>query len=84
MSVRVKICGLRTPSDLDACLRAEVHAVGFNFYEKSKRFIATRTAADLARALPSSVWKVGVFVGATPASVHDHLCAGCQEVDRLG
>jgi phosphoribosylanthranilate isomerase len=75
VTVRVKICGLRSAADLDACLRAEVHAVGFNFYEKSKRFVASDQAAALARAVPSGVWKVGVFVGASPLSVHDHVCA---------
>lgn len=75
MTVRVKICGLRSAADLDACLRADVHAVGFNFYEKSKRFVTTGQAAALARATPADVWKVGVFVGAHPVSVHDHVCA---------
>lgn len=75
MSVRVKICGLRSNADVEACLRANVHAVGFNFYEKSKRFIDASKAAALARELPPEVWKVGVFVGAAPRSVREHLHA---------
>lgn len=73
MSVRLKVCGIRSAADLDACVRAKVHALGFNFYERSKRFVPLATAVDLAREVPPDVWKIGVFVGASPAAVGEHV-----------
>jgi phosphoribosylanthranilate isomerase len=75
VTVRVKICGLRTEADVRACVDAGADAVGFNFYPRSKRYVTAEQAAPLARALPASVWKVGVFVGAPPNEVAEHIRA---------
>lgn len=42
----LKICGLRRPEDVAACLAADVAFVGFNLCSRSKRYI---TAAEAAR-----------------------------------
>lgn len=47
MSVKVKICGVRTPAILDAAAEAGADYVGFVFFPKSPRHIE----ADAARAL---------------------------------
>lgn len=73
MTVRVKICGLRSEADVRACVDAGADAVGFNFYPRSKRYVTAEQAAPLARALPASVWKIGVFVGASPNEVAEHI-----------
>ncbi len=50
--------------------------MGFNFYPKSLRYVPLERARDIARSLPSSVLKVGVFVNATA----DELAAASSTV----
>ena len=65
----VKVCGMR-----DAVALAEVAALGpdflgFIFAPKSPRFVGEALAPELVRALPPSIWKVGVFVNETTENI---------------
>jgi phosphoribosylanthranilate isomerase len=61
--VRIKICGVTTPTDARLADEAGADAVGLNFYPQSPRFIDPRSAAALVRTLPPFTAAVGVFVG---------------------
>ena len=74
--MKVKVCGLRRIEDVEACRAAGVDAVGFNFYEKSKRYVTPEIAASLSRAA-RGMTRVGVFVGASPEQVQE-LAARCE------
>ena len=63
--VRVKICGVTSAEDARAAVAAGADMIGLNFYPRSKRFIALERAREIVTALPSGVWKVGVFVNAS-------------------
>ena len=62
---RVKICGLKTPADVDAAVIAGVDAVGFVFYPPSPRAVSPNIAAPLISRLPPGVDAVGLVVNAS-------------------
>lgn len=63
--MRVKICGITNLPDAQVAVEAGADALGFNFYEKSPRFVSWETAADISRSLPPYTLRVGVFVNPT-------------------
>jgi phosphoribosylanthranilate isomerase len=67
--VRVKVCGITREEDARAAIRHGADAVGFVLWPDSPRALPLEHAAALSRALPRFVWKVGVFVNASPDEV---------------
>lgn len=68
---RVKICGLKTPADIDAAVAAGVDAVGFVFYPPSPRAVTPNIAASLISRLPAGVDAVGLVVNASDAQFEE-------------
>ncbi len=58
----VKICGIKDPENLKAATENGARFLGFNFYEPSPRYITFDIAWNLARAIPTGVRSVGLFV----------------------
>ena len=71
--VRVKICGITNAADALAAVDAGANLLGFNFYEKSARFLTESAAAKIRAQLAKNVEAVGIFVNA-PAAVIAALC----------
>lgn len=69
MSVKIKICGLTNVTDALAAAEAGADLIGLMFYERSPRNISFATAAEISRALPPAIVKVGVFVNPTEEAV---------------
>ncbi|MEK4228271.1 phosphoribosylanthranilate isomerase [Solibacillus sp. FSL H8-0538] len=59
----VKICGLKERAHIETAVEAGVNFIGFMF-APSKREITVEQAAELTKAIPPHVKKVGVFVNA--------------------
>lgn len=66
---KVKYCGITTLRDAQFAQALGVDALGFNFYEKSKRYVTPENARDITSKLAPKVWKVGVFVNENPEKV---------------
>jgi len=72
---RIKICGVTRLEDALTCVEAGVDALGFNFWPGSKRHVTLAQAAEIARAVPPGVLRVGVFVRAPPDEVRATVSA---------
>ena len=73
MSVTVKICGITSEADALAAAEAGADAIGLMFYEGSPRHVILEQAKAISAALPPHVMRVGVFVNAEEAFVHQAL-----------
>ena len=73
MKPRVKVCGITNLKDALFCLAAGADALGFIFYEMSKRYAEPRRAAEIIKNLPHGVTTVGVFVNAPRESIERTL-----------
>jgi phosphoribosylanthranilate isomerase len=60
---RVKVCGIREPSEAAAMDGLGLDWLGFNFHPASKRYVAPEAAGPMARGLQRAL-PVGVFVDA--------------------
>ena len=77
MSTKVKICGLTSVADAVAAAEAGADMIGLMLYAGSPRHISLTQAAEISRALPPFVLKVGVFVNPEEALV-SRAIAECQ------
>lgn len=65
--IKVKICGLREARHVAAAVAAGAGYLGFNFFEKSPRYVNIQQARDLAVEVPMGVAKVALTVNADDA-----------------
>jgi phosphoribosylanthranilate isomerase len=67
--VRVKICGLTRPQDVQAALTAGADALGFVFTPRSLRALEADAARQLVGQVPAFVTRVGLFMDQDEAEV---------------
>lgn len=77
----VKVCGITRRADAEVAVEAGASALGFIFYPKSPRCVAPEVAATLGDGL--NVWKVGVFVDETAASVEAVMRSAKLDVAQI-
>ena len=65
----VKVCGMRDATALPAIAALGPDFLGFIFAPKSPRFVGEVLTPELVRALPPTIWKVGVFVNETTGNI---------------
>jgi phosphoribosylanthranilate isomerase len=59
---RVKVCGITNLEDARDALEAGADMLGFNFYERSPRYVTPRQARRIVDELPEASVCIGVFV----------------------
>jgi phosphoribosylanthranilate isomerase len=69
MPFRIKICGVTNSEDASMIASVGADAIGFNFYEKSKRYIKPDVAAEIVKHSSPSMKHVGVFVNASSEAI---------------
>lgn len=77
----VKVCGITRREDAEAAVAAGASAIGFVFYPKSPRHVEPAQAAALGEGL--DVWRVGVFVNETAASVEAVMRSAKLDVAQI-
>lgn len=78
-SVRVKICGITSEEDARMCTQAGADALGFNFYQGSKRYLNPAEALPWIRDLGHAVARVAVVVNPSEELLRELREAGCFE-----
>ena len=81
--VKVKICGLRRPEDIEAANVAKPDYVGFIFVPETKRYVKPDLAASFRRDLAADIQTVGVFVNAPIEEVVAICQAGTIDLVQL-
>jgi len=62
MAIRIKVCGVTMPSQLEVLDDMGVDLAGFIFYPKSPRYMVNKIPPDYLRKFKGKIAKVGVFV----------------------
>src|SRR5674476_691365 len=60
--MKIKVCGMRTQSNIEELIKLKPDYIGFIFYPKSKRFIGEKIPDEIQSLIPVYIQKVGVFV----------------------
>lgn len=81
-TVKIKICGLKNPADIDYVNEAKPDYIGFVFAE-SRRGITSKTAAEYKKRLSSKIIAVGVFVNAEISLITKLHDAGTISIAQL-
>lgn len=79
----IKICGISTPTALEAAIRARADYAGFVFFPKSPRNVSPAQAAELADRAKGRIARVGLFVDADDATLAEAVEAADLDVLQL-
>lgn len=60
--MKIKVCGMTLPEQVNALEEMGVELAGFNFYPKSPRYVGQKIAPDRMKKIGGRIVKVGVFV----------------------
>jgi phosphoribosylanthranilate isomerase len=74
--VKVKICGITNYEDAKAAIDMGADLLGFNFYQKSPRYLEPEKVKKIIQRLPAFIDTVGVFVNSSLDEIHKtvNLC----------
>ena len=73
---QIKICGLTSAREAEACALAGADAIGFISYPPSPRHVDSHEIRRITQRLPDHVCPVGVFVNETYEKIMDTVATG--------
>lgn len=68
--LKIKICGITNINDAKNAVELGADAIGFIFYNKSKRYVEPEIVKSIISELPAFVMKIGVFVNEDPQRIN--------------
>lgn len=71
MGLRLKVCGTTDLAGARAAIDVGADAIGFVFYPPSPRSVSPQEAAEISHALPAEIWRFGVFVDESAATISE-------------
>jgi phosphoribosylanthranilate isomerase len=80
---KIKLCGLNDAAAVEAAIAARANYLGFNFYPPSPRYVGLEAAHQLGKQAAGKIVRVGVFVNASDAAIHEAVDAAGLEVIQL-
>lgn len=81
--IKIKLCGLTRPSDIETANLLHPDYVGFVFAKKSRRYVSPERMKMLKELLHPDILAVGVFVDEEPESVAAWLSSGIIDIAQL-
>lgn len=81
--MKIKLCGLTRPCDIEAVNELQPDYIGFVFAKKSGRYVSPEKAEELKAMLAPGIQAVGVFVNEEPEQIVSLLEAGTIDVAQL-
>ena len=66
--MKIKVCGLKHPENIEAVTALQPDYVGFIFYGKSPRYMAG-LSVDVLKNIPATIKKTGVFVNESAENI---------------
>ncbi len=81
--MKIKLCGLTRPCDIEAVNELQPDYIGFVFAKKSRRYVSPEKAAELRAMLDPGIRVVGVFVNEDPEQIAALLKAGTIDIAQL-
>lgn len=81
--MKIKLCGLMRPCDIEAVNELQPDYIGFVFAKKSRRYVSPEKVEKLKGMLAPGIQAVGVFVNEEPAQIVSLLEAGTIDVAQL-
>ena len=60
--MKIKVCGMKDPQNIKQIAYLNPDMMGFIFYEKSDRYVDDHSLKEVIQELPSSIFRVAVFV----------------------
>lgn len=81
--IRIKLCGLRRPCDMEVANELRPDYIGFVFAKKSARYVSPEQAAALKKLLHPDILAVGVFVKERAETVAELLSSGVIDIAQL-
>lgn len=81
--MKIKVCGMRLPGNLEQVCSLQPDMVGYIFYRASKRYVGAKPDPALFQIPGPGIRKVGVFVDESLAFVQETYASGQLQMVQL-